>query len=146
VQVYQPGVVYDGFRFDTRQDPKDMKKAIPSLSPFLALFMGYESAAAQEMPPRTICIGTGFHVLPDSRALPANRWHKGLQKIPHINSLLLCIDTTPIQAHKSKHHSATTRIPEQVCSNASHLELSLLFKRSDESIKRADRCLCTLWG
>jgi hypothetical protein len=31
VQVYQSGMVYNGFRSDTRQDHKDMKKAIPSL-------------------------------------------------------------------------------------------------------------------
>jgi hypothetical protein len=31
LQVYLSGVVYDGFRSDNRQDPTDMKKAIPSL-------------------------------------------------------------------------------------------------------------------
>ena len=31
LQVYQSGVVYDGFRPDTGQDPAEMKKTIPSL-------------------------------------------------------------------------------------------------------------------
>jgi hypothetical protein len=31
LQAYQSGVVYNVFRSDTRQDPTDMKKAIPSL-------------------------------------------------------------------------------------------------------------------
>jgi hypothetical protein len=33
LQVYQSEVVYNDFRSDTRQDRKDMKKAIPSLYP-----------------------------------------------------------------------------------------------------------------
>lgn len=107
--------------------------------------MGYKSAAAQA-PHQTKCSGTSFHVLPDSRVPPAKSWHEGLRKIPNPISLLLRIDTTSLQVHKSKDHSLTTSIPEQACSSSSHLESSLPLKKSYESIKRADRFLCTLWG
>ena len=52
----ESGVVYNGFRSDSRQDPKDMKKAIPFFSPFLAFFIGYERAAAQDMLHQVMCI------------------------------------------------------------------------------------------
>src|SRR5687768_15300412 len=37
--------------------------------------MGYESAAAQDMPHPAIRFGTGYHVLPDSRVSAATKWH-----------------------------------------------------------------------
>jgi hypothetical protein len=73
LQAYQSGVVYDGFLNRQQARPQGMKNAIPSLSPFLAFFMGYRSVLPHKKCLTGNCPGTAYPILPQSRVPGAGK-------------------------------------------------------------------------